>query len=94
MHAAATRGGYSARDLERLGLIHQPALTLEDLAGRLRSIELRDTRRFLDYGLSRGDLAAMIRWAHLWADDIEARAIEERGPTIDPDAVWDRYLDP
>lgn len=50
VHAAATQGGYPLRDLERLGRIHQPALNLADLANRLTSIELRDTRRFSTTG--------------------------------------------
>ena len=93
VHAAATRGGYPLRDLERLGRIHQPALTLADLASRLTSIELRGTRRFFDYGLNREDLAALIRWAHQWADDIESRLHEEHNPGTHNRADWDTYLD-
>ncbi|MEU7906850.1 nucleotidyl transferase AbiEii/AbiGii toxin family protein [Actinoplanes sp. NPDC049118] len=93
VHAAATRGGYPLRDLERLGRVHQPALALTDLASRLASIELRDTRRFLDYGLSREDLAGLIRWAHRWADDIESRVPQEHDPGNRSGTDWDNYLD-
>lgn len=93
VHAAATRAGYPLRDLERLGRIHQPALNLADLASRLTSIELRGTRRFFDYGLSRENLAGLIRWAYQWADDIESRLHEEHDPGTHSGTDWDGYLD-
>jgi hypothetical protein len=92
VHAAATRGGYPPRDLERLGRIHQPALTLADLAGRLESIELRGTRRFFSYGLSNDELSDLIRWAHQWANDIRSRLPEK--PDFHAGRTnWDDYLD-
>ena len=93
VHAAATRGGYTLCDLERLGRIHQPTLTLADLASRLTSIELRGTRRFFDYGLSRDDLASLIEWAHQWADNIQSRLHEEPDLAIGGGTDWDTYLD-
>lgn len=93
VHAAATLGGYTLRDLERLGRVHHSTLALADLAGRLDSIELRGDRRFYEYGLTPDELAALIRWAHQWADDINSRLHEEPspGPSNGPD--WDAYLD-
>jgi hypothetical protein len=93
VHAASTRGGYTLRDLERLGRVHQPALTLADLASRLESIELRGTRRFFSYGLSKDDLADLIGWAHRWAHDIQSRLHVEPDPEVGR-TDWDAYLDP
>jgi hypothetical protein len=93
VHAAATRGGYALRDLERLGRVHQPTLTLADLASRLAAIELRGARRFFDYGLSHDDLASLIRWAHHWADDIQLRLHQESDLGSGTGTDWDSYLD-
>lgn len=92
VHAAA-QGGYTLPDLERLGRIHHPTMTLGDLASRLSSIELRGTRRFFDYGLTPDDLDALVRWAHGWAGDIQARLHEQPDPVPGEETDWDKYLD-
>jgi hypothetical protein len=51
VHAAATRGGYTPADLERLAAVHTPHFDVTDLADRLEAVELRDDRTFHGYGL-------------------------------------------
>jgi hypothetical protein len=40
VHAAATRGGYTYADLERVAAVHTPHFALADLADRLEAVEL------------------------------------------------------
>lgn len=95
VHAAASRAGYTLADLERLGAVHKPGFSVEELMDRLDAVELRADQRFLDYGLTGEQVDEMRRWVLAWADDIRRRlasgAIGSSGVTVaEPD--WDRYL--
>ena len=93
VHAAATRGGYTYADLERVAVVHTPHFASADLADRLEAVELRDDRTFSGYGLDDAQIAEVRRWALGWAADIRART-HQPGPgesRSEPD--WDAYLD-
>lgn len=95
VHAAHIRGGYSLRELERLGAAHLPRFTLGELLDRLDSVEFLDDETFTAYGLTDDDLAALHHWSRSWADDLRTRVAAEdivsRTAPGDPD--WDTYLD-
>jgi hypothetical protein len=96
VRAAAIVAEYSLEELERLGRCHTPWFSLQDLADRLDSAEMRDDRTFLFYGLSEFDVAELRRWAQSWADDIRHRLAAGDGPNEEPvnaDQDWDVYLD-
>jgi hypothetical protein len=93
VHAAATRGGYTYADLERVAVVHTPHFASADLADRLEAVELRDDRTFYGYGLDDAQIAEVRRWALGWAADVRARTCQA-GPgegRSGPD--WDAYLD-
>lgn len=92
VHAAATRGGYSPADLERLAAVHTPHFAAADLADRLEAVALRDDRTFHGYGLDDAQIAEVRRWALDWAYGIRART-EGIDPAERSGLDWDAYLD-
>ena len=93
VHAAATRGGYTYADLERVAAVHTPYFALADLADRLEAVELRDDRTFYGYGLDDAQIAEVRRWALGWTTDIRARAHQVGPGEASSGPVWDAYLD-
>ena len=93
VYAAATRGGYTPADLERLAAVHTPHFAAADLADRLEAVELRDDRTFHGYGLDDAQIAELQRWALDWASDLRARTqgSDPAQEGLVPD--WDAYLD-
>jgi hypothetical protein len=93
VHAAATRGGYTSADLERLAAAHTPHFAAADLADRLEAVELRDDRTFRRYGLDDTQIAALCRWAVDRARGIRARGEGTDTSPDQPGSDWDAYLD-
>ncbi|WP_203837707.1 hypothetical protein [Winogradskya humida] len=95
VYAAHVRGGYSLRDLERLGAAHLPEFSLVDLMDRLGAAELRADARFFDYGLSETELHELRMWAAGCLDDLRERTAGENAAPgsheTGPD--WDKYLE-
>ena len=93
VHAAA-RSGYTSSDLERCGRRHAPHVTLSDLADRLASIDDRDDRTFVDYGLDDQQIRDLRVWATRWEGDIRLRLSSDADPQPGPgEPDWDVYLD-
>lgn len=93
VYAAATRGGYTRADLERLAAAHTPHVAVGDLADRLEAVELRDERYFRAYGLGEPEIAAISRWALAWAREIRSRDRDAGRSGEAPQHDWDAYLD-
>lgn len=95
VHAAHTRGGYSLRELERLGAAHLLRFTPGELLDRLDSVEFLDDETFTAYGLTDDDVTALHRWCRSWADDLRTRAATEdvAGQPSAGDPDWDSYLE-
>jgi hypothetical protein len=95
VHAAHVRGGYSLRQLERLGAAHLPDFALDELVDRLDSIGALSDGRFSDYGISDDEVADIRRWASVWADDVRhRRTTDDAGhPSATGTPDWDSYLD-
>jgi hypothetical protein len=82
--AASLAGIYGFERLEWLGRSHEPDLSLERLAARLESAELRDDMEFAEYGLDHEDVLRVKRFAAEWAQDINLRLLEETPYEDDP----------
>ncbi|MDT5040354.1 MAG: hypothetical protein QOE51_1339 [Actinoplanes sp.] len=93
VHAAATRGGYTYADLERVAAVHTPHFASADLADRLEAVELRDDRTFYGYGLDDAQIAEVRRWALGWATDIRARPHQPGSGEGRSGPDWDAYLE-
>lgn len=95
VHAAHTRGGYSLRELERLGAAHLSRFTLGELLDRLDSVAFLDDETFTAYGLTEDDVTTLHRWSRTWADGLRPRAAADdaSGQPSEGELDWDSYLD-
>ncbi|MBC6458006.1 hypothetical protein [Actinomadura sp. HBU206391] len=75
--AASLAGTYGFERLEWLCRSHEPDFSLDRLAARLESAELRDDMEFADYGLDHEEVLRVKRFAAEWAQDINLRLLEE-----------------
>ena len=91
VHAAA-RSGFSPGDLERFGRRHTPHFVLSELADRLASIDDRDDRTFVDYGLDDQQIRELRAWAIEWEGDIRLRMSSD-AETRPRELDWEAYLD-
>ncbi|GAA2111168.1 hypothetical protein GCM10009780_66750 [Actinomadura alba] len=83
--AASLADIYGFERLEWLGRSHEPDFSLERLAARLESAELRDDAEFAEYGLDHEEVLRVKRFAAEWAQDINLRLLEETPYEDDPD---------
>lgn len=95
IHAAHTLGGYTLRDLERLGAVHLPDFSLQELLFKLDGLAFLDDDVFVEYGLTENGIVALYGWAETWADDLRARLTSDDAPAAarQERVDWDEYLE-